>query len=125
MLSRREFIKSCGGFLAALPIRLPWLKPKRQFDEITALETHDNRTLYMMGYEDSKCYIVKSDDWGATFCEVCQFALESPPTSMALLDPVWFVGCENGDLWSSEDQGQTWKREEYELIETSAYDFLS
>ena len=113
-MNRREFLGLCGVFGASLLARLSPPKKKRQFDEIVDIGAIDN-FLYLLGYEDGVCRIVKSDEDGSIYCEVCQFALDSHPTCMALMGNKWFIGCDNGDLWSSEDKGQTWSQEQYEI----------
>ena len=115
-MNRREFLRLCGVFGASLLARLSPPKKKRQFDEIADIGVTD-KSLYMMGYEDGACWIVKSDDGGIIFHEACQFPLasDSRPTSMAILECIWYVGCDNGDLWTSEDEGQTWNQEQYEI----------
>ena len=113
-MNRREFLGLCGVFGASLLARLSPPAKKRQFDEIVDIGAVDN-SLYLLGYEDGTCQIVKTDDGGSIFYEVCQFALDSHPTCMALMGDKWFIGCDNGDMWSSEDKGQTWIQEQYEI----------
>ena len=89
-----------------------------QLDEIIDIEAV-NDTLYMIGYQDGICCIIKSEDMGTigtTFCEVGRFALGFEPTCIAILDHGWYIGCDNGDLWTSKDEGRTWEQEQYELV---------
>lgn len=115
-MNRRSFFKSCCVLLATAFTQLRPVNKKRKFDEIADIGILSN-ALYMMGYEDGTCWIVKSDDGGIIFHEACQFPLapNSRPTSMAILDCLWYIGCDNGDLWASEDEGQTWDLEQYEI----------
>jgi len=119
-MNRRNFIKIVGAALATFLAkwRVAPLPERRELDAIDAMDyCADDGKMSMAGMDGERSSIWQSDGGAETWSEAGTPEREGRITALYMASPDrWFIGYEDGELWETSDAGETWKRQEYELI---------
>jgi len=119
-MNRRSFIASTLAAISCLTIfrdrrKLP--VPAKRCHEIAAMDVGGDRMVMIASDDEQQQRILYSDDWACTFYIINGPPCDAEMTALASIDAQWwYIGCDDGALWRTEDAGRSWKEIEYDVL---------